>query len=77
MHYSDGHARWNIEGIRSLLLEWIIDQIYGMQPALNDLGDDSIIWAFSPNGAFSTHTAYELSLEEVTWILYGNLYGGG
>lgn len=63
VHYLLGHGGWNIEDIKDLHPGiWVVDQILGSQLALNEMWEDTVIWARSPNGIFSTKSAYDALL---------------
>ncbi|RXH94364.1 hypothetical protein DVH24_024048 [Malus domestica] len=55
---SDG--QWNVNKLREVLPNDIVEEIIGIPAGLIDSDDDRYIWQGSTNGTFSVKTAYNL-----------------
>jgi hypothetical protein len=61
-YFSDNNGTWNLQEIRNLLPDHMIDQINGVSAAAESLGEDNPSWPYSSNGTFTVQSAYDLIL---------------
>ncbi|KAJ1443316.1 Reverse transcriptase zinc-binding domain [Sesbania bispinosa] len=59
-HFSRDRLNWCLHEVGHLLPESFRQEILGVPPPAASLGHDSVCWALTSNGNFSTRSAYDL-----------------
>ncbi|KAJ1384393.1 Endonuclease/exonuclease/phosphatase superfamily [Sesbania bispinosa] len=62
-HFSSNGILWNLNEVDHLLPDHIRQEILGVPPPAPNLGRDTVCWASTSNGDFTTRSAYDLVCE--------------
>ncbi|CAN1123547.1 Putative ribonuclease H protein At1g65750 [Linum perenne] len=59
--YCDVKGDWDIRKLQHILTPPLLKAVVGMTPPLAELGNDSPVWGFEPDGNYTVRTGYRLA----------------